>query len=300
MARQAQDAPGSDHAADRLVAAVERAGTPACVGIDPVIGRFPAPLRVVKAAASKPVETLVDFSMGLLDALADEVPCVKIQSACFERYRHRGVQALERVLGEASQRGFSVILDAKRGDISVTGEHYAAGAFGPAAAGGRPDWLTVNSYLGADAIEPFLRPGVGVFALVRTTNPGSDAVQAQRLADGRTVAESVAQMVAALGEAHVGASGYSAVGAVVGATRPDEIAGLRALMPQQVLLVPGFGAQGGGVDDIRPCFDADGRGAVVSASRSVIYAFDPDEGDWAHAVTEAAKRFAEQVGRATR
>ena len=282
------------------MAAVDRAGTPACVGIDPVIGRLPAPLRAVKAAASKPIETLMDFSLGLLDAIAGQVPCVKIQSACFERYRHRGVQTLEKVIGEATQRGFAVILDAKRGDISVTGEHYAAAAFGPGSAGGRPDWITVNSYLGADAIEPFLRPGAGVFALVRTTNPGSDAIQSQRLADGPTVAESVAKMVAALGEAHVGGCGYSAVGAVVGATRPDEIAGLRALMPRQVFLVPGIGAQGGGADDIRPCFDSRGRGAVVSASRSVIYAFDPDAGDWTGAVTDAAKRFADEVARATR
>jgi orotidine-5'-phosphate decarboxylase len=114
------------------------------------------------------------------------------------------------------------------------------------------------------------------------------------------VAESVAKMVAGLGEAHVGGCGYSAVGAVVGATRPDEISALRALMPRQVFLVPGYGSQGGGVDDIRPCFDDKGRGAVVSASRSVIYAFDPDAGDWASAVTDAAKRFADEVGRATR
>jgi orotidine-5'-phosphate decarboxylase len=297
MARQAQDALGTDHAADRLMAAVDRVGAPACVGIDPVIGRLPAPLRAGRAAVSKPIETLLDFSLGLLDAIADQVPCVKIQSACFERYRHRGVQTLEKVIVEATQRGFAVILDAKRGDISVTGEHYAAAAFGPGA-GGRPDWITVNSYLGADAIEPFLRPGAGVFALVRTTNPGSDAVQSQRLADGRTVAESVAKMVATLGEAHVGGCGYSAVGAVVGATRPDEISALRALMPQQVFLVPGYGAQGGGMDDIRPCFDSGGRGAVVSASRSVIHAFDPDAGNWADAVTDAAKRFADEVAAA--
>ena len=142
MARQAQDAPEADHAADRLVAAVDRAGAPACVGIDPVIGRLPAPLRAGRSAVSKPIETLLDFSLGLLDAIADQVPCVKIQSACFERYGHRGVQTLERVIGEATQRGFAVILDAKRGDISVTGEHYAAAAFGPGAGGGfqELDW----------------------------------------------------------------------------------------------------------------------------------------------------------------
>ncbi|MHC4826597.1 MAG: beta/alpha barrel domain-containing protein, partial [Planctomycetota bacterium] len=136
--------------------------------------------------------------------------------------------------------------------------------------------------------------------LVRTSNPGGDAVQARALADGRSVAESVAAMVADLGQRSVGGCGYSAVGAVVGATRPDEIAGLRALMPRQIFLVPGYGAQGGRADDIRPCFDERGRGAIVTASRSVIYAFDADADDWTRAVTDAARRFADEVDRARR
>lgn len=300
MARQALDNAGADHAADRLVAAVDRAGSPVCVGIDPVLERLPAQLRPGSPGVSQAVEALAAFAIGVLDAIAGHVGCVKLQAACFERYRHRGVEALERVIGEARQRGFLVILDAKRGDVSVSAEHYAAAAFDPALGTDRPDWITVNSYLGDDAIEPFLRPGAGVFALVRTSNPGGDTVQAQRLADGRTVAEAVATMVAQLGGRSVGRCGFSAVGAVVGATRPAEVAGLRALMPQQIFLVPGYGAQGGGVADIRPCFLDRGRGAIVAASRSVIYAFDPGADDWKGAVRDAARRFADEVGRASR
>jgi orotidine-5'-phosphate decarboxylase len=295
MARQALDNAAADHAADRIVAALDRAGSPVCVGIDPVLERLPTALRSAGSRGTQAVEALVAFAIGVLDAIADHVACVKIQAACFERYGHGGVEALERVVGEAKQRGFVVILDAKRGDVSVSAEHYAAAVFDPAPGAVRPDWITVNSYLGGDAIEPFLRPGAGVFALVRTSNPGGDAVQALRLADGRSVAEAVASMVADLGQGCVGECGFSAVGAVVGATRPAEIACLRALMPQQIFLVPGYGAQGGGAADVRPCFLDRGRGAVVAASRSVIYAFDPDADDWMGPVRAAARRFADEV-----
>jgi orotidine-5'-phosphate decarboxylase len=300
MGRQAPDNAGGDHAADRLVAAVDRAGSPVCVGIDPVLERLPAALRPEGPAVTQAVEALVAFATGVLDAIAGHVGCVKLQAACFERYGHHGVEAMERVIGAARQRGFLVILDAKRGDVSVSAEHYAAAAFEPAPGAAGPDWITVNSYLGDDAIEPFLRPGAGVFALVRTSNPGGDAVQARRLADGRTVAEAVAGMVAELGQRSVGRCGLSALGAVVGATRPAEMAGLRALMPRQIFLVPGYGAQGGGAADVKPCFLEGGRGAIVAASRSVIYAFDPAAAEWKGAVADAARRFADEVSRASR
>ena len=142
------------------------------------------------------------------------------------------------------------------------------------------------------------RVGGGAFALVRTTNPSSDQVQGQRLADGRTVAETIAEMIAVTGRSALGEYGYSALGAVVGATRPEEAARLRELMPQQIFLVPGFGAQGGTGADVRPCFGPNGRGAIVAASRSVIYAFDPGQRCWAGSVSDAAEDLAEQVGRA--
>jgi orotidine-5'-phosphate decarboxylase len=159
-------------------------------------------------------------------------------------------------------------------------------------------WTTVSAYLGTDSLLPFLAPGHGAFALVRTSNPSGDAVQQQRLADGRSVAEMVADLVAQAGAAFVGASGFSALGAVVGATKRADAAALRERMPQQVFLVPGFGAQGGGVDDVLPCFRADGRGALVTASRSVIYAFGAGDRDWASAVRRAAEELRTQIGAA--
>lgn len=288
---------GVPHAADRLLAAIDRVGSPVCVGIDPVLERLPAALRPADRSPKGGAAAIRAFSLGVLDAVSGVVPCVKFQSACFERFGSYGVEALGQVIDEAGQRSLEVILDAKRGDISLSAEHYASAVFGdePGPGGPGPDWVTVNSYFGADGIRPFLKPGAGVFALVRTSNPGGDAVQGVRLADGRSVAEAVAGLVASIGRDYLGDGGYSALGAVVGATRPDEAGALRAIMPQQILLVPGFGAQGGDVDSVRPCFAADGRGAIVSAGRSVIYAFETGQPDWTSAVAAAAAAFAQQV-----
>ncbi len=293
------DNPDRQHAADRLLAAIERAGSPVCVGIDPVLPRLPAALRPVDRDAEGCVAAIRSFSIAVLDAVAPHVGCVKLQSACFERYGAPGVEALQAVAGAARERNLQVVLDAKRGDIGVSAEHYAHAAFGGEAQTqwSPADWLTINSYFGDDGIRPFLQPGRGAFALVRTSNPGGDRVQAARLEDGRTVAELVAATVAEVGAGFVGAGGYSALGAVVAATRPDESAALRTLMPQQIFLVPGFGAQGGDAESVRPCFAADGRGAIVTASRSVIYAFSPDQPDWKAAVGDAAAAFAEQIAK---
>lgn len=289
------------HAADTLLEAVDRLAAPACVGIDPVLARLPESLRPGDDSAASAARAIRTFTLEVLDAVAACVPCVKLQSACFERYGQAGIKVLEECIAAARERGLQIILDAKRGDIGISAEHYAAAVFGDQAGdadAARPDWVTVNSYLGEDGIRPFLGEGRGAFALVRTSNPGGDAVQAQRLADGRTVAESVAEMVASIGEAFVGARGYSNLGAVVAATRAEDAARLRRLMPRQIFLVPGFGAQGGSVEDVLPCFDADGRGAIITASRSVIYAFTDGAGAWKKPIAEAAERFADELGRA--
>ncbi|MFN7021978.1 MAG: orotidine-5'-phosphate decarboxylase, partial [Phycisphaerales bacterium] len=174
---------------------------------------------------------------------------------------------------------------------------------------GRPahaaDAVTLNGYLGSDTIEPFLaRAGRGVFVLVRTSNPGSDAIQAQRLADGRTVAELVADEVAALGRApgRLGACGLSSVGAVVGATKSAEAVALRARMPETIFLVPGYGAQGGTLDDLKPMLrstaSAADSGVLVNASRSVLYPTNPanpEGSDYTAPIREAATRFADEL-----
>lgn len=275
------------------MAAISSIGSPVCVGIDPVLKRLPARLAPSSNNLTAAISAITSFTQGVLEAVAGIVPCVKFQSACYERYGHMGVGALEQLINQAKEHNLQVILDAKRGDIGISADHYAAAAFDQSPQ--KSDWITINSYFGRDGIEPFLRKGCGAFCLVRTSNPSSDQLQSQKLSSGETVAQHVAAMVAEIGSESIGDSGYSALGAVVGATKHSEVAALRELMPQQILLVPGFGAQGGTIDDIRPCFNADGKGALITASRSVIYAFDANDDDWKSPITEAAKALANQI-----
>lgn len=275
---------------DRLREAILKAGAPACVGLDPVLERLPRELAGLPAPGA-----IERFSLGVLDACAGIAPVVKPQSACFERYGSAGVAALERVVAHARRLGFVVVLDAKRGDIGISAEHYAAAA---TAAGA--DAITVSGYLGPSTIEPFLKAGLGVFVLVRTSNPDSDAVQGWRLADGRTVGEMMADHVAAIGERCGGSGGLSAVGAVIGATKSSEGAALRARMPRQVFLVPGYGAQGGTAADVRALLrpnarDAFEAGVLVNASRSVLYPPNGDGPGWKGAVAAAATGFAAEL-----
>ncbi len=286
------------HPADRLLNAARAKRAPVCVGLDPVWARLPSSLRATEGRAA----ALREFSYAVIDAVAPSVPCVKVQAACFERWRGPGVVALFDVLAYARQAKLVVILDAKRGDIGVSARHYAAMAFGDPDGDPRTsraaDWLTVNAYLGPETVAPYREAGGGVFVLVRTSNPDSDAVQSHPLADGRTVAEMMADAAAGIDE-DTGTCGYAAVGAVVGATKGGDLETLRDRMPRQIFLVPGFGAQGGGVDDVLPCFDADGGGAIITASRSVIYAFDEDDDDgWRDSIGAAAADFATQLGQA--
>lgn len=275
---------------DILVDAIRTAGAPTCIGLDPVLDRLPASLR---AEHADPVAAIGAFCRGVIEAVAGLAPAVKFQSACFERYGGPGVALLHALCAEAREAGLVVILDAKRGDIGVTAEHYAA-----AAAVTRAHALTANAYLGPSTLEPYLAAGLGLFVLVRTSNPDSDAVQSSRLADGRSVAEAMADLVAQLGERHLGRHGYSTVGAVVGATKAEDGRALRARMPRQFFLVPGYGAQGGTADDIRALLDGRpecGGGVLVTASRSVIYAFEASDQNWAKAVKRAALKFADEI-----
>ncbi|MCB9838051.1 MAG: orotidine-5'-phosphate decarboxylase [Phycisphaeraceae bacterium] len=279
------------HFADRLCSAIERTGTPACVGLDPVVERLP---RSIIDESNNEADAIERFSAGVIDAVAGLVPAVKLQSACYERWGSTGFATLERVSRQALSKGLLVILDAKRGDIGVSAGHYASAAFGAIGA----DAVTVSAYMGPDTVDPFLAPGYadrGVFALVRTSNPGSDSVQSRRLEDGRTVAQMIADHVATLGERSIGERGYSSVGAVVAATKPDDAAALRKRMPHQVFLVPGYGAQGGTAETVRALFNGDGMGALVTASRSVIYGFGEGDADWTQGVRRAAAGFVAEL-----
>lgn len=291
-----------EHFADKWQEAVKRSGSPVCVGIDPVYGKLPRAITSQEGFddAGDPAcaaDAIQEYVRGVLRAVAKAgVPMVKFQSACFERYQFDGVECLWNCIAEAEALGLMVILDAKRGDIGISAEHYAAAHL---CAG--VDALTVNAYLGADTLEPFIKAasegGKGLFALVRTSNPGSDSVQQQQLTDGRTVGQMTADLVADAGANACGENGMSLLGAVVGATKPDEIAELRQRMARQIFLVPGYGAQGGSANDVRGCF-LPGRmdSAIITASRSVIYAYaGQDESDWTGAIEAAAQELKRDI-----
>jgi orotidine-5'-phosphate decarboxylase len=278
---------------DRLVEAVERKGSAVCIGLDPRIELLPPALVTgLRPGAAGRARAFERFCEQVIDAVVDEAVAVKPQVAFFEALGGYGVTALEHVCAHARAAGLLVIVDAKRGDVPSTAEAYAqawlVGRDGAPAVG---DAITVNPLLGADSVAPFITAcgdEAGVFVLACTSNPGADDVQRQRLADGRELWEAVAELIAEWGAPHVGRAGLSAVGAVVGATRPDVVARARELMPAQPFLLPGVGAQGGGVNALAPAFAGHPAGGLVAPSRSVIYAWRERGGDWQQAVRAAA------------
>lgn len=283
--------PTAQNMIDQLIEAIDTVGSPACVGIDPVFDMIPRSLR-----GDGELDAIEQFSLGVLDAIAGAVPAVKPQSACFERYGSKGYAVLEKVVAKARDHGFVVILDAKRGDIGSSAQHYANGAADMGA-----HFITVSPYMGPSTIEPFLNAELGVFALARTSNPDSDRVQLQELADGRMLVHAISEMIAQEGSHRLGTHGLSALGAVVGATKAaDEMGTIRSLMPQQMFLVPGVGAQGGTVEDVRPMCrkgaqSAGQLGVIVNASRSVLYP-QSGQGSWINTIHTAAMSFASDVG----
>lgn len=264
------------HFADRLVVAVERKGAPLCVGLDPDPALMPAGVGVA------------EFCRGIVDAVAEQAVAVKPQSAFFEAQGSTGWATLVEVCEHARAAGLLVIADVKRGDVPSTDRAYAA-AFAPLA-----DALTVNPYLGFDSLEPFFaHEGLGVLAILKTSNPGSADIQDLPLADGRPLWQHIAGLLDRWGEDLVGASGLSRLGAVVGATHPEVLETVRSLMPRAVFLLPGVGAQGGKPEDLAAAFTPGPASALVSASRSVIYA--SGGADWQEAAAAEAARLADEL-----
>jgi orotidine-5'-phosphate decarboxylase len=285
--------------AARLHARVRALDTRVCLGIDPRPSAHPSthPARHDHDPA-RTARAVVAHVREVLDATHDLIACVKPQSAFFEALGIPGLIALAQVLADARDRGIPTILDAKRGDIGSTAEAYASAylADGVFAA----DALTVNAYLGLDTLEPFLeaasRGGRGLFVLVKTSNPGSGELQDALGDDGRRLHERLADALAARSlELARDAAGYGPLGAVVGATYPRDLGAARARMPRSILLVPGYGAQGGRADDVAAAFDPAGLGAVVNASRTLLY---PTGGDDAGASRAAAQEMRDGLNRA--
>jgi len=264
--------------ADRLNAAIRQKATPVIVGLDPRLSMLPESVRRTAEgagpeAAASAYET---FCREVIDVVAPLVPAVKPQVAFFEQLGPPGMQALAHVNEAARQNGMILVADAKRGDIGSTAEGYADAWLGP---GGTSPWgadaLTVNPYLGDDALAPFVqaarRRQAGLFVLVKTSNPGGARFQ-DAVAEGKPMYWHVGHCVEALAQDSQSACGYGAVGAVVGATCPDELAALRYGMSHCWFLVPGYGIQGAGARDVRDAFDQDGLGAIINSSRAIIFA----------------------------
>jgi orotidine-5'-phosphate decarboxylase len=288
------------HFADRLTTACRAKGNALCVGLDPRWDALPRDIRARQADGTLTgvARAFEEFCLRVVDLVAPLVPVVKPQAAFFEMCGPDGMLALQRVLRRARERGLLTIFDGKRNDIASTAAAYADAALSGVTIDGttHPVWdadaLTVNPYLGRDAVEPFLanarRSGRGVFVLVRTSNPG--ARQFQDLdCGGRPLFLRVAEAMRAWSRESLGACGLGDAGAVVGATYPAELAVLREAMPEVPILVPGYGAQGGGAAGVAGAFRPDGSGAVVNSSRGITCSFPPAEPEWERAVVAATQ-----------
>ena len=259
---------------DDVIGQIREKKNPCIVGIDPEWSRLPACYKQPEMSEAQAVEL---WAREVIDAVADVVPAVKPQAAFFEVFGAEGFVALEKTMRYAHQKGLFVVDDSKRGDIGNTARAYAQAHLAPDGPL-QADFLTVSPFLGVDTLQPFLQAAQqydkGLFVLVRTSNPGAQALQSAEKENGMTVTAWLAGQVDAMGAALRGKHGYSAIGAVVGATYPLQAAELRRRMPHSWFLVPGYGAQGGNAADVLPCFNEDGLGAFVSASRSVLYAHE--------------------------
>lgn len=297
---------------DRLIKAIEEKQNPTVAGLDPKLQFIP---EYIKQASFEKygntlegaADALLTFNKGLIDALYDIVPAVKPQCAYYEMYGWQGMRALAETIAYAKSKGLFVMTDGKRNDIGTTMTAYATAHLGKTDINGEMvpafdgDALTVNGYLGSDGVNPLLdickADDKGIFVLVKTSNPSSGELQ-DRLLDGAPVYEAMGKMCEGWGEDNRGEFGYSAVGAVVGATYPEQLAHLRKVLPHTFFLVPGYGAQGGGAKDVAGAFDENGRGAIINSSRGIMCAYqkgDYDETEYALAARNEAIRMREDI-----
>ena len=270
---------------DKLIENTIRTKNPSVIGLDPDIGKIPACYKV-NAKSSNPFEAVAnviyEFNRDVIDTVADLVPAVKPQMAFYEKYGSYGVAAFEKTVAYAKSKGLVVIEDAKRNDIGNTAGAYADGHLGcvelldgSCTPSFDADFLTVTPFLGSESLHPFIevckKNSKGIFVLVKTSNTSSGEIQDVITSNGMTISQSIAKYVSKQADVFIGEYGYSSIGAVVGATYPEEAVSLRKLMPKSYFLVPGYGAQGGDAKDILPCFNKDGLGAIVNSSRGILY-----------------------------
>lgn len=297
---------------DRLCEAILAKNNPTVAGLDPKLDYVPAFIKEASFAKygntlEGAADALLTFNKGLIDALCDIVPAVKPQCAYYEMYGWQGVKTLYETIRYAKSKGLFVITDGKRNDIGTTMEAYAAAHLGKVSVNGAEtapfdaDALTVNGYLGTDGIAPLLpicqAQDKGIFVLVKTSNKSSGELQDQCIQD-TSIYRTMGNMCEKWGADSHGKYGYSAVGAVVGATYPEQLSELRKALPHTFFLVPGYGAQGGGAKDVAPAFDANGLGAVINSSRGIMCAYkkgDYTEAQYAEAARDEAIRMRDEL-----
>lgn len=296
----------------KLIEKIAQMQNPSVVGLDSLLDYIPQHIKDEKfeqygntfdAAA----QAILENNKAIIDEICDIVPAIKPQAAYYELYSWQGMWALCETVKYAQEKGMVVIMDGKRNDIGSTMQAYAKAHLGvtdlngEAASAFGSDMLTVNGYLGSDGIEPLLpicdEKDRGIFVLVKTSNPSSGELQDQKIGD-KSIYETMGGMCEQWGSKTENHYGYSRVGAVVGATYPEQLAEMRQKMPHTFFLVPGYGAQGGGVKDVAGAFDANGLGAVVNSSRAILTAWKKagtDGHDFAQQARKAALAMKEDI-----
>ncbi len=298
---------------DRLIDNIIEKQNPTVAGLDPKLDYVPASIKdACFAQYGKTLEgaaaALLAFNKAIIDQIYDIVPAVKPQAAYYEMYGWQGVKALAETIAYARKKGMFVITDGKRNDIGTTMEAYATAHLGTTDVAGESidafgaDALTVNGYLGTDGIKPLVQickeKDKGIFVLVKTSNPSSGELQDMTLTNGASVYEQMGSMCERWGEELGGKYGYSGVGAVVGATYPEQLKEMREKAPHTFFLVPGYGAQGGGANDAKNAFDKNGLGAIINSSRGIMCAWKKQgltEEDFAAAARAEALRMKEDI-----
>ena len=301
------------NAIDNLIRKIKETNNPTVMGLDPRYEMIPECVRnKYDQTLEGACKAILEYNKALIDATYDVIPAVKPQVAFYEMFGIDGIKVFNETCKYAKEKGMVVIADAKRGDIGSTAQGYSNAFLGKTPIGENEieifnvDFLTVNPYMGTDCVKPFVddckKYNKGLFVLVKTSNKSSGDVQDLVLQNGKTIYETIAELVNVWGEDLVGENGYSSIGAVVGATYPKQLEELRNIMPKTYFLIPGYGAQGGKAEDIALGFDSNGLGGIVNASRSLMCAYKSDlwkdkfaEEDYAKATRAEALRMRDEL-----
>ena len=290
---------------DRLIEGIIDMQNPTCVGLDTLFDYLPDEMKAGAKSFDDVAERVFEFNKKIIDNIYDIVPSVKVQIAYYEMYGVPGMKAYEETLKYATSKGLVVIADAKRNDSGSTASCYAKAFLGETSVNDNTlrafpaDYVTVNGYLGSDGILPFVeecqKGDKGIFVLVKTSNPSGAEIQNMVLENGTPMYEYVGGLVEKWGESTIGQYGYSAVGAVVGATHPTEAARLRKVLPHTFFLIPGYGAQGGNAEMLKSCFSVNGLGGVVNNSRGILCAYKKIGGTYYEAARMASVTMQEDL-----